>query len=106
MPNGHSVAEQYRQEAERMRREFPDEQTGRHLFEPRAEPPRNGNGGTVVAALTFWKLGAAVLAIVVGTIAASNWIEGRIKDRVAPVEHRLESIEGKLDKLIDRLVDK
>lgn len=103
MDNGHTI-EQCRQEAERLRREFPDEQTGRHLFEPRPVPPRNGNGGTVAAAITFWKLGAAVLAIMAGTIAASNWIEGRIKDRVAPVERRLERIESKLDKLVDTLV--
>lgn len=96
--------EQCRVEAEQLRREFPDEQTGRHVFGSGPQPPSIGNGGTVQVAVTFWKMGAAVLAIVVGTIAASGWIESRIKDRVAPVERRLERIEQKLDKVVEALV--
>ena len=45
----------------------------------------------------------AVLAIVVATVLTLDWLDGRIKARVAPVEYRLERIEGKVDRVLDAL---
>lgn len=109
MPNGHAIVEQLRQEAERQRREFPDEQTGPHLFEPRPSPPSNGNGHTIRTAVIVWGILTCLAAAAGGTVAAASWVQRCVEDRVAPVERRLDQMDGtllRMDDKLDRLVER
>jgi len=81
--------------AEQQRATEWEDATGSQRVEP--------NGVILKTASTFWKLGACVAVIVAATVAATGWIEGRIKERIAPVEYRLERIEQKIDTILERL---
>ncbi len=44
----------------------------------------------------------AVVAIVVATALSIGWLDGRIADRVKPIEYRLGRMEETLDRIADR----
>ena len=91
--------EDLRAEVDQLRRERPDEATGRHSIPP--PEPDEPDPFLVKTARLFWVIGGAVLTIVVGTIATVSWLDARIKANVEPIERRLGHIEEVLEKLVD-----
>jgi len=45
-------------------------------------------------------VGAAFVAIVIGTVSALGWLDGRVEEQIAPVHRRLDSIDSKLTEIL------
>lgn len=106
-----------RAEAERLRATHREDETD-PLFVPFARPGVDGGESrqAVRTAAVVWIVLTVLGAAVGGTVAASAWARSAIKDRVTPVERlvemnadstnrKLERIEDKLDRLIEREMD-
>ena len=103
------LAKRRREHPEEFPPEEGDEPTGRHSLPPpevierqvREFKPDDVYVMRWVRALVI--VGGAVVAIVLGTLSGLSWLDGRIQERTAPVQRRLDAIEGKLDRVLEEV---